>query len=140
MARFEGFVKTFVPFPQPLPFSPETVRWAFHDRNKLTQWQSCCFCNSRSHIIFIINLKSGREHVIAVRLASQQHIIYVSPLYLPISVFAMYLNGSQHAYENYNNARSIINKNTITVSILAGIFLSSAFITSFFSSVFSSFV
>src|SRR5665213_2230004 len=50
--------------------------------------------------LFELKLKAGVSHVIAVRLGSQSGILFISPLFIPLSAFSMYVNGYKEAKAN----------------------------------------
>jgi two-component system NtrC family sensor kinase len=77
---------------------------------------------------FVLNLKSGIDNVIAVRLGYQPGLLYLSANYIPLSAFSMFLNSYQQAFANYQAYRDVTQKELIYYALLLGVFLISTFI------------
>jgi len=73
--------------------------------------------------LFELTLKGGGTQVIAVRVGYQSRILYVSPLYVPLPAFSMYVNGYKAATANYEDLSTLNQEQLVMYSIAAGIFL-----------------
>ncbi len=73
--------------------------------------------------LFELKLKGGVNQVIAVRVGYQSRILYVSPLYVPLPAFGMYVNGYKAATANYEDLSKLNQEQLVMYSIAAGIFL-----------------
>jgi two-component system, NtrC family, sensor kinase len=73
--------------------------------------------------LFELKLKGGVTQVIAVRVGYQSRILYVSPLYVPLPAFSMYVNGYKAATANYEDLSTLNQEQLVMYSIAAGIFL-----------------
>lgn len=73
--------------------------------------------------LFELKLKGGVTQVIAVRVGYQSRILYVSPLYVPLPAFSMYINGYKAATANSEDLSKLNQKQLVMYSIAAGIFL-----------------
>ena len=81
---------------------------------------------------FELNLKGGINHVIAVRLGSQSGILFISPLFIPLPAFSMYLNGYNGAKVNSDDSSKLNQELLVMNSIATGIFLILCFIHFFY--------
>jgi signal transduction histidine kinase len=82
--------------------------------------------------LFELKLKAGVNHVIAVRLGSQSGILFISPLFIPLSAFSMYVNGYKEAKANSEDSSKLNQELLVMNSIAAGIFLILCFIHFFY--------
>ena len=82
--------------------------------------------------LFELKLKGGVNQVIAVRLGYQSGILYISPLFIPLPAFSMYLNGYKGAKANSENSSKLNQELLVMNSIAAGIFLILCFIHFFY--------
>ncbi len=82
--------------------------------------------------LFELKLKAGVNHVIAVRLGSQSGILFISPLFIPLSAFSMYVNGYNGAKANSEDSSKLNQELLVMNSIAAGIFLILCFIHFFY--------
>jgi two-component system, NtrC family, sensor kinase len=73
--------------------------------------------------LFELKLKGDRTQVIAVRVGYQSRILYVSPLYIPLPAFSMYINGYKAATANSEDLSKLNQEQLVMYSIAAGIFL-----------------
>ncbi len=73
--------------------------------------------------LFELKLKGGVNQVIAVRVGYQSRILYVSPLYVPLPAFSMYINGYKAATANSEDLSKLNQEQLVMYSIAAGIFL-----------------
>jgi two-component system, NtrC family, sensor kinase len=73
--------------------------------------------------LFELKLKGGGTQVVAVRLGYQSRILYVSPLYVPLPAFSMYINGYKAATANSEDLSKLNQEQLVMYSIAAGIFL-----------------
>jgi two-component system NtrC family sensor kinase len=73
--------------------------------------------------LFELKLKGGGTQVIAVRVGYQSRILYVSPLYVPLPAFSMYINGYKAATANSEDLSKLNQEQLVMYSIAAGIFL-----------------
>ncbi len=58
-----------------------------------------------------------------MRVGYQSRILYVSPLYVPLPAFSMYVNGYKAATANYEDLSKLNQEQLVMYSIAAGIFL-----------------
>ena len=70
-----------------------------------------------------LNLQSGVDQVIAVRLGYESGLPYTSPYFMPLPAFSMYVNGLRQAFENSYQNEQQANKIVILSGSFAGIFL-----------------
>jgi two-component system NtrC family sensor kinase len=82
--------------------------------------------------LFELKLKAGVNHVIAVRLGSQSGILFISPLFVPLPAFSMYVNGYKEAKANSEDSSKLNQELLVMNSIAAGIFLILCFIHFFY--------
>jgi two-component system, NtrC family, sensor kinase len=82
--------------------------------------------------LFELKLKSSVNQVIAVRLGNQSGILYISPLFIPLPAFSMYLNGYKGAKANSEDSSKLNQELLVMNSIAAGIFLILCFIHFFY--------
>jgi two-component system, NtrC family, sensor kinase len=82
--------------------------------------------------LFALKLKGGIDQVIAVRLGYQSGILYISPLFTPLSAFSMYINGYKEATENSENSSKLNQELLVMNAIATGIFLILCFIHFFY--------
>jgi two-component system NtrC family sensor kinase len=82
--------------------------------------------------LFELKLKGSVNQVIAVRLGYQSGILYISPLFIPLPAFSMYLNGYKGAKANSENLSKLNQELLVMNSIAAGIFLILCFIHFFY--------
>src|SRR6185312_9259186 len=73
--------------------------------------------------LFELKLKGGGTQVVAVRLGYQSRILYVSPLYVPLPAFSMYINGYKAATANSEDLSKLNQEQLVMYSIASGIFL-----------------
>jgi signal transduction histidine kinase len=73
--------------------------------------------------LFELKLKGDGTQVIAVRVGYQSRILYVSPLYVPLPAFSMYINGYKAATANSEDLSKLNQEQLVMYSIAAGIFL-----------------
>ncbi|HLY71793.1 MAG TPA: ATP-binding protein [Puia sp.] len=82
--------------------------------------------------LFELKIKGGVNQVIAVRLGNQSGILYISPLFIPLPAFSMYVNGYKGAKANSENSSRLNQELLVMNSIAAGIFLILCFIHFFY--------
>jgi two-component system, NtrC family, sensor kinase len=82
--------------------------------------------------LFALKLKGGIDQVIAVRLGYQSGILYISPLFTPLSAFSMYINGYKEATENSENSLKLNQELLVMNAIATGIFFILCFIHFFY--------
>ncbi|MFI5159908.1 MAG: ATP-binding protein [Sphingobacteriales bacterium] len=82
--------------------------------------------------LFALKLNGGVDQVIAVRLGYQSGILYISPLFTPLSAFNMYVNGYKKATENSENSSKLNQELLVMNAIGTGIFLILCFIHFFY--------
>ena len=82
--------------------------------------------------LFGLKLKGGVNQVIAVRLGYQSGILYISPLFTPLTAFSMYINGYNEATVNSENSSKLNQELLVMNSIATGIFLILCFIHFFY--------
>ncbi len=73
--------------------------------------------------LFELKLKGGVNQVIAVRVGYQSRILYVYPLYVPLTAFSMYINAYKGATANSEDLSKLNQEQLVMYSIAAGIFL-----------------
>ena len=77
---------------------------------------------------FLIDLLKDTENLIAVRVAYQPNIPYISYLNYSLPVFALYISGEKAAFENYSAGEHQIKMYIIIFSIFGGAMLILGFI------------
>src|SRR6185312_6149313 len=82
--------------------------------------------------LFELKLSGGVNHVIAVRLGSQSGILFISPLFIPLSASSMYINGYKEASANSEDLSKLNQELLVMNSIATGIFLILCFIHFFY--------
>jgi len=72
---------------------------------------------------FNITLKPGEENILAVRLAYQPGIPYLSIFYNPLPVFTIYVNDQQTAFDNYDGYQHQMTMYIIIFALTSGVLL-----------------
>jgi signal transduction histidine kinase len=78
--------------------------------------------------LFDLKLKADTNQVIAIRLGYQSGILFISPLFTPLSAFSMYVNGYKQAEANSKDLLKLNQELLVMNSIATGIFLLLCFI------------
>lgn len=78
--------------------------------------------------LFALKLQPQKEQVIAVRLAYESRIPYISVNYVSLSAFAMFVNSNKNARTNVEVYQHMLSIFTITIASLCGVFLMISFI------------
>jgi two-component system, NtrC family, sensor kinase len=79
--------------------------------------------NSPGRKLLFIQLQKGIEQIVSVRLGYQAGIPYLSPNFIPLPAFCLYINEEKAAYANYIVDQNSIKQLMVTMTLFAGMFL-----------------